>query len=258
VSKIAFTGSTEVGKEVMREAAATLKSVSLELGGKSPQIVFADADLKAAARGAASGIFYGMGEVCSAGSRLLVEARVHDELVGLVVERAKKMVAGDPFDSRTRLGPLVSARQLERVLGYIERGKAEGARLLSGGRRLDRPGYFVEATAFDRVKPEMTIAREEIFGPVLAVLSFEDEDEAIALANQTIYGLAAGVWTRDVARAHRVAHRLQAGSVWLNTYNQFDPAAPFGGYKQSGSGRDLGRHALEQYTQTKNIWLDLS
>jgi aldehyde dehydrogenase (NAD+) len=257
VDKIAFTGSTAVGKEIMKEAAATLKPVSLELGGKSPNIVFADADLKAAARGVTTGIFYGKGEVCAAGSRLFVEACVHDEFLEQLVERAKQMTPGDPFDKNTRLGALVSERQLERVLGYVESGKKEGAELLIGGQRLDRPGYFVEAAVFDQVRPDMTIAREEIFGPVLATLSFDDVDEAIALGNQTIYGLAAGVWTRDVKKAHKVAHGLKAGTVWVNTYNRYDPTAPFGGYKQSGFGRDLGVHALEGYTQVKSIWIDL-
>ncbi len=257
VDKIAFTGSTEVGKEIMRESAATLKRVSLELGGKSPQIVFGDADLAAAVRGVATGIFYGKGEVCAAGSRLFVESSIHDEFVERLVERAKRMTPGDPFDKQTRLGALVSEKQLQRVLGYIESGRREGADLLTGGARVDRPGYYVEATVFDRVEPDATIAREEIFGPVLAVLRFDDEDEAVALGNRTIYGLAAGVWTRDVTRAHRVAHSLHAGTVWVNTYNQYDPAAPFGGYKQSGFGRDLGMHALEGYTQVKNVWIDL-
>jgi acyl-CoA reductase-like NAD-dependent aldehyde dehydrogenase len=258
VDKIAFTGSTEVGREIMRTAADTLKAVSLELGGKSPNIVFADADLEAAVRGVSTGIFYGKGEVCAAGSRLFIQSSVHDQFIEAVVDRAKKMTPGDPFDKNTRLGAIVSERQLERVLGYVESGRSEGATLLAGGERIDRPGYFVGATVFDDVKPEMTIAREEIFGPVLAALTFDDPDEAIGLGNQTIYGLAAGVWTQDVKKAHRVAHGLQAGTVWVNTYNRYDPAAPFGGYKQSGFGRDLGMHALEQYTQVKSIWIDLS
>ena len=257
VDKIAFTGSTEVGQQIMREAASTLKPVSLELGGKSPNIVFADADLKAAARGVTTGIFYGKGEVCAAGSRLFVEASIHDEFLEQIVDRAKKMTPGDPFDKTTRLGAVVSERQLDRVLDYVERGRSEGADLLTGGLRLDRPGYFVEAAVFDNVRPEMTIAQEEIFGPVLAALTFDGPDEAIALGNQTLYGLAAGIWTRDVKKAHTVAHSLQAGTVWVNTYNRYDPAAPFGGYKYSGFGRDLGMHALEQYTQVKSIWIDL-
>ena len=258
VDKIAFTGSTEVGQLIMREAATTLKHVTLELGGKSPNIVFADADLKAAARGVNTGIFYGKGEVCAAGSRLLVEASVHDEFVEQLVDRAKKMTPGDPFDKGTRLGAIVSEKQLERVIGYVEKGRADGARLRTGGNRIDRPGYFIEATVFDEVKPGMTIAEEEIFGPVLATMSFEEVDEAIALGNQTIYGLAAGVWTSDVKKAHRVAHGLKAGTVWVNTYNRYDPTTPFGGYKQSGFGRDLGMYALDGYTQIKSVWIDLS
>ncbi len=258
VDKIAFTGSTEVGQRIMAEAAGTLKRVSLELGGKSPNIIFADADIDAAVRGAATGIFYGKGEVCAAGSRLFVEEAVHEEVVQKITARAKKMTTGDPFEKSTRLGALVSKRQMERVLDYIERGQKEGAELVAGGARVDRPGYFVEATVFDKVGTGLTIAQEEIFGPVLATLSFKDVDEAIRLGNDTIYGLAAGVWTRDIKKAHKVAHGLRAGTVWVNTYNLYDPASPFGGYKRSGFGRDLGMHALEQYTQVKSVWIDLS
>ena len=261
VDKIAFTGSTAAGTEVMRAAAATVKKVSLELGGKSPNIVFADADLDAAARGALTGIFYGKGEVCAAGSRLLVEESAHDELMQRVLERAKKMVAGDPLQPKTRLGALVSKKQMESVLGYIESGRKEGATLRSGGERtpVGGKGWFVSPTIFDDVKPEMTIAREEIFGPVLAVMRFGDGvDGAAALANSTIYGLAAGIWTRDIKKALRTAKAVQAGTVWINTYNMYDAASPFGGFKQSGFGRDLGMHALEGYTQVKSVWVDLS
>ena len=261
VAKIAFTGSTEVGKSVMREASETLKKVSLELGGKSPNIVFADADLDAAARGALTGIFYGKGEVCAAGSRLLVEDSVKDELMERVLARARKMVAGDPLDPKTRLGALVSRTQMERVLEYIESGRREGAELKVGGQRtpLDGKGYFVAPTIFDGVTPEMTIAKEEIFGPVLAVLPFSGGIEGAArIANDTLYGLAAGIWSRDIKKALKAARAVQAGTVWVNTYNIYDAASPFGGFKQSGFGRDLGMHALEGYTQVKSVWVDLS
>ena len=261
VDKIAFTGSTEVGKLIMREAAGTVKKISLELGGKSPNIIYADADLDAAARGALTGIFYGKGEVCAAGSRLLVEDSAADEIRTRILERAKKMVAGDPLDPKTRLGALVSKTQMERVLGYIERGKSEGATLLSGGARtpVNGKGYFVQPTVFEGVDREMTIAREEIFGPVLAMMTFSDGmTGATELANATIYGLAAGIWTRDIKKALRTAREIRAGTVWINTYNMYDAASPFGGFKQSGFGRDLGVHALEGYMQVKSVWVDLS
>jgi aldehyde dehydrogenase (NAD+) len=261
VDKIAFTGSTEVGKQIMREAAGTVKKLSLELGGKSPNVVYADADLDAAARGALTGIFYGKGEVCAAGSRLLVEASAADELRSRVLERAKKMVAGDPLDPKTRLGALVSKTQMERVLQYIESGTKEGANLLTGGARtpLNGRGYFVQPTVFDQVDRDMTIAKEEIFGPVLAMMTFDDGIRgATELANATIYGLAAGIWTRDIKKALRTAREIRAGTVWVNTYNMYDAASPFGGFKQSGFGRDLGMHALEGYTQVKSVWVDLS
>lgn len=259
VDKIAFTGSTETGREVMRTAAETVKKVSLELGGKSPNVVFADADLDAAVRGVTMGIFYGKGEVCAAGSRLFVEESVREELLERLVERSRKMTPGDPTHPKTRLGAIISKRQHDRVLGYIRTGVEEGARLRTGGEAVtvDGRGYFVEATVFDQVAPHMTIAREEIFGPVLAALSFSDEDEAIDLANRTIYGLAAGVWTRDVGKAHRFARQVRAGTVWINTYNRYDSSSPFGGYKQSGFGRDLGEHALREYTQMKSVWVAL-
>ncbi|MGD2067246.1 MAG: aldehyde dehydrogenase family protein [Gemmatimonadota bacterium] len=258
VDAIAFTGSTEVGRTVMREAADTLKKVSLELGGKSPNIVFADADLKAAVRGAGTGIFYGKGEVCAAGSRVLVERSVYDDFVEAFAARAEKMTVGDPMDPGTRLGAIVTPEQLERVMGYVESGKKEGARLVAGGERAEwnGGGNFVRATVFADVDPDMTIAREEIFGPVAAVIPFEDVDDGVARANRTIYGLAAGIWTRDVGKAHRVAREIQAGTVWINTYNQYDAGSPFGGYKQSGFGRDLGfEAALEKYTQVKSVWV---
>ncbi|HTK28500.1 MAG TPA: aldehyde dehydrogenase family protein [Vicinamibacterales bacterium] len=260
IDKIAFTGDTSTGKGIMRGSADTLKRITLELGGKSPNIVFADADLDAAVRGATTGIFYGKGEVCAAGSRLLVDRSIQSEFIDKVAARAKKMAPGDPLDPKTRLGAIASKRQLENDLRYIETAKAEGASLVAGGSRADigtGKGYFLQPTVFAGVAPTMTIAREEIFGPVLAAIEFADVDEAIARANDSSYGLAAAVWTRDIKKAHHVARRLQAGTVWINTYNVYDTAAAFGGYKQSGFGREMSVHALEHYTQVKTVWVDL-
>jgi aldehyde dehydrogenase (NAD+) len=261
VDKIAFTGSTEVGKGIMREAAGTLKRLSLELGGKSPNIVFADADMEAAVKGALTGIFYNKGEVCAAGSRLFLEERIHDEFVGRLTERVKGLKVGDPMDKSTRMGPVVSARQMETVLGYIEAGKQEGARLVAGGARArvgNGKGYFVEPTIFDQVSNQMKIAREEIFGPVLSVIPFKSVEDGIAEGNATTYGLAAAVWTRDVSKALRAARAIRAGTVWVNAYNLFDAALPFGGFKESGFGRELGAPGLEPYTEVKTVWVDLS
>lgn len=260
VAKIAFTGSTAVGKEIMRSCADTLKKVSLELGGKSPNIVFADADIDAAVRGAINGIFYGKGEVCAAGSRLFIEKSIHDQFLEKLTERAAKLTIGDPFHPKTRLGSLVSSDQMDKVLAYIESGKAEGAKLVTGGERAPQngKGYFVRPTIFDGVNNTMKIAREEIFGPVLAAIEFKDIEDAVAQANNTIYGLAAAVWTRDIKKAHKTARALKAGTVWINTYNMLDTASPFGGYKMSGFGRELGEQALDLYTQTKSIWVDLN
>jgi acyl-CoA reductase-like NAD-dependent aldehyde dehydrogenase len=258
VDKIAFTGSTEVGKQIMREAAGTLKRLSLELGGKSPNIVFADADMEAALRGAMTGIFYNKGEVCAAGSRLFLEERVHDEFMAKLTERVKGLKVGDPMDKATRMGPVVSKQQMETVLSYIEAGKRDGARLVAGGSRIATRGYFVEPTIFDGVTNRMKIAREEIFGPVLSVIPFESVEEGLAEGNNTTYGLAAAVWTRDVAKALKAARAIRAGTVWVNAYNLFDAALPFGGFKESGFGREMGAAGLEHYTEVKSVWVDLS
>lgn len=260
VDKIAFTGSTSVGKEIMRSSAETLKRVTLELGGKSPNIVFADSALDSAVKGAINGIFYGKGEVCCAGSRLFVEKKVEDEFLTKLVEFSKKLKLGDPLDPKTRLGAIVSETQMKTVLGYIEAGKKEGAKVLAGGNRVSvngDHGYFVEPTIFGGVKNDMKIAQEEIFGPVLATLSFNDVDEVAEQANKNVYGLAAAVWTNDIKKAHQLSRRLKAGTVWINTYGLMDASLPFGGYKQSGFGRELGMHAIEHYTELKAVWMNL-
>jgi aldehyde dehydrogenase (NAD+) len=259
VDKISFTGSTEVGRHILRTSADTLKKLTLELGGKSPNIVFADADPEAALRGAASGIFYGKGEVCAAGSRLLVEKSIHAEFVAKLAERAKKLVPGDPMDPKTRLGALISEKQMTSVLGYVEAGVKEGARVVAGGQRqpVNGKGWFVQATVLDGVDNRMKVAQEEIFGPVLAVIAFDDAEDAVRKANDIPFGLAAGVWTRDVKKAHAVARALKAGTVWVNTYNLYDPAMPFGGYKSSGFGRDLGAECLRDVTQVKSVWMNI-
>lgn len=260
VDKIAFTGSTSVGKEIMRNSADTLKRVTLELGGKSPNIVFADSALDSAVKGAINGIFYGKGEVCCAGSRLFVEKKVEDEFLTKLVEFSKKLKLGDPLDPKTRLGAIVSETQMKTVLGYIEAGKKEGAKVLAGGNRASvngDHGYFVEPTIFGGVKNDMKIAQEEIFGPVLATLSFDDVEEVAEQANKNVYGLAAAVWTNDIRKAHQLSRRLKAGTVWINTYGLMDASLPFGGYKQSGFGRELGMHAIEHYTELKTVWMNL-
>ena len=260
IDKIAFTGSTAVGKEIMRGAADTLKRVTLELGGKSPNIVFSDADVDSAVKGAINGIFYGKGEVCNAGSRLFLDSKVKDEFTEKLVGRASKMRPADPLDPKTRLGAIVSRQQMETVLGYIEAGKSEGAKLVAGGKRASvdgGKGFFIEPTIFGEVSNDMQIAREEIFGPVLSILTFDDIEEVIERANNNLYGLAAAVWTKDVKKAHLVSRRLKAGTVWINTYGLMDAALPFGGYKSSGFGRELGAHAIEHYTELKTVWLNM-
>jgi aldehyde dehydrogenase (NAD+) len=260
IDKIAFTGSTSVGQEIMRSAADTMKRLTLELGGKSPNIVFADADIDNAVKGAITGIFYGKGEVCNAGSRLFLESKIQDEFLEKLVARAKKMQPADPLDPKTRMGAIVSQQQMQTVLGYIETGKKEGAKLIAGGNRVSvdgGKGFFIEPTIFGGVKNDMTIAQEEIFGPVLATLSFDDIDQVIQQANNNPYGLASAVWTRDVKKAHMVSRQLKAGTVWINTYGLMDASLGFGGYKSSGFGRELGMHAIEHYTELKTVWLNL-
>src|SRR5215831_6067707 len=260
IDKIAFTGSTAVGREIMRGAADTLKRVTLELGGKSPNIVLSDADIDGAVKGAINGIFYGKGEVCNAGSRLFLESKLKDEFTEKLVARASKMRPADPLDPKTRLGAIVSQEQMNTVLGYIEAGKSQGARLVTGGNRAAAnggKGFFVEPTIFGDVKNDMKIAQEEIFGPVLSILTFDDIDDVVERANDNPYGLAAAVWTRDVKKAHTISRRLKAGTVWINTYGLMDASLPFGGYKSSGFGRELGAHAMEHYTELKTVWLNM-
>lgn len=260
VDKIAFTGSTEVGKKIVQASAGNLKKVTLELGGKSPNIIFPDADLKYAVRGALNAIFFNQGEVCTAGSRLFVHKSVYDEVLGNLTAMSSKMKLGPGIDPGTDMGPVVSQQQLERVTHYIATGKQEGARITTGGNRAGddlAAGYFVQPTIFDQVSDQMTIAREEIFGPVVVAMPFEEVEEIAARANQSAYGLAAGVWTNDIKKAHKMVAALKAGVVWVNTYNQFDAAAPFGGYKQSGYGREMGHAVLDAYTQVKTAWINL-
>jgi len=262
VDKIAFTGSVRTARALLKASGeSNLKRLSLELGGKSPNIIFPDADLDRAMKAAFWGIYANKGEVCSAGSRLLVHEKIYDEFVGKLAERAGKMKLGDPLDPGTEMGSQISQLQLEKILGYIESGKQEGAQVMAGGERdtegAKAKGFFVKPTVFAAVKPGMKIAQEEIFGPVLSAIKFKDADEAAEIANGTIYGLVSAVWTRDIGVAHRLAQRIKAGSVWINAYNCFDSSSPFGGYKQSGFGREMGPHALESYTQIKSVWVSL-
>jgi len=254
VDKVAFTGSTEVGHLIMENAARTnLKRVTLELGGKSPNIVFNDADLDQAIEGAHFALFFNQGQCCCAGSRLFVESKVYDEFVDKSVARAKRRTVGDPFDASTEQGPQVDQAQFDKVMGYIDAGKQEGASLLCGGSRVGDRGYFVAPTVFADVSDGMKIAQEEIFGPVMSIIKFKDLDEVVERANSTMYGLAAAVWTRDIGKAHAIANSVRAGTVWVNCYDVFDAAAPFGGFKQSGMGRELGEYGLQQYTEVKTV-----
>jgi phenylacetaldehyde dehydrogenase len=260
VDKVAFTGSGEVGKLIVQASADNLKRVSLELGGKSPNVIFRDADLDAAADGAAAAIFFNHGQCCCAGSRLFVEKPAYDKVLERVSEMSQKIKLGPGWEPDTEMGPLVSEEQLRRVTGYLDTGRGEGACLVTGGGRPDgdlAKGYFVQPTVFTDVRNDMKIMQEEIFGPVVAVTPFTDVEDVVRASNDTTYGLAAGIWTQDVAKAHRAAAALKAGTVWINCYNVFDAASPFGGYKQSGYGREMGHHALDLYTQIKSVWLRL-
>jgi len=257
VDKIAFTGESRTGQIIMKNAADTLKRVTLELGGKSPNIVFADADLDAAVDGAILGLYLNQGQCCCAGSRLFVQEAVYDKMVERLASLTQARKLGDPFDPDTQQGPQVDKAQFDKILSYIDKGKAQGAKCVSGGERFGSKGYFIKPTVFAEVEDKMAIATDEIFGPVMQVLRFEDIDEVIERANTTDYGLAAAVWTRDIKKAHAIADRVRAGTVWVNCYDVFDAAAPFGGYKTSGIGRELGEQALDNYTENKTVTIAL-
>lgn len=260
VDKIAFTGEDRTGQEIVRASTNNLKRVSLELGGKAPNIVFADADIDAAVKGAITGIFFNQGQVCCAGSRLFLEKKVHDEFMTKLLERVGKMKQGPGLDDKTHIGPQVSKEQQERILNYVEIAQKEGAKLACGGERPEdlKKGYFVKPTIFTGVNNDMRIAQEEVFGPLLAVIPFNSVEEVAEQANKTKFGLSGAVWTSDVKKAHKLAARIQAGTIWVNCYNTFDPAVPFGGYKMSGYGRELGKHSIELYTQIKSVWVNLA
>lgn len=257
IDKVAFTGSTEVGKLIQQAAAGNLKRISLELGGKSPNIIFSDADLEQAIPTSMMGVYHNSGQVCFAGTRIFVQREMYDKVMGQLVSFSEKMVVGNPLDTKTSLGPLISREQFDRVTSYLEVGKKEGAKVAIGGEVSGDKGFFIKPTIFSGVNNQMRIAREEIFGPVAAVIPFKDETDAVFQGNDTTYGLAAAVWTRDVSRAHKVARALKAGTVWVNCYGVIDSVSPFGGYKQSGLGREYGRESIDLYTQIKSVFMKL-
>jgi acyl-CoA reductase-like NAD-dependent aldehyde dehydrogenase len=257
IDKVAFTGSTEVGKLILQASTGNLKKVSLELGGKAPNIIFPDADLDKAVPTSMMGVYFNSGQVSCAGTRIFVQRERYDEVVEKLANFSNSVSMGDPFDKKSTIGPVVSREQFDRVKGYLDIGRKEGAKVAAGGETGSGKGYFVKPTLFTNVKNDMRIAREEIFGPVGAAIAFNDESDAVFQGNNTDYGLSAAVWTHDVSRAHKVARLLKAGTVWINCFNQLDPISPFGGYKQSGFGRELGKYAIDLYTQIKSVWLKL-
>ena len=258
VDKVAFTGSTEVGRKIVQAAAGNLKKVTLELGGKSPQVLYKDADLEVSIPGAANGIFFNQGQCCNAGSRLYIEKDVFDEVVSGITDEAGKITVGPGTDAGTQMGPLISEEQFDKVLGYMSSGVDAGAHAATGGGRVGDHGYFVQPTVLTDTTPDMKVVREEIFGPVVCAIPFSSEEDVVDTGNETSFGLAAGVWTRDINKAHRTAHRLRAGTVWINCYSVFDAAMPFGGYKESGWGREMGHNALDNYLETKSVVTQLA
>ncbi|WP_373688796.1 aldehyde dehydrogenase family protein [Brevibacillus daliensis] len=261
IDKVAFTGSTEVGRHIMQAGAVNIKRTSLELGGKSPNIIFADADLEAASLGASEGVFYNMGQDCTAGSRVFVQRQVYEQVLERIVQYAENLRVGNGLDPLTDIGPIVSEEQVERISSYVEIGLEEGATLMSGGKRVTdgvlKHGHFIQPTVFANARNDSRIAQEEIFGPFVSVIPFDDAEEVISLANDSIYGLGAGIWTRDIGRAHSMAKSIKSGMIWINSYGAVDPASPFGGYKMSGYGREMGAYAIDLYTETKTVWVKM-